>query len=100
MPKFCTECGSKLTDKYRFCPDCGAEIISSLDDEPSGSKQSNQNKQFSNEFNEVLNCDNCGEENSVENIICDGCGIKLKGTITKKNLMPVRFVPMVPGDSK
>jgi tetratricopeptide (TPR) repeat protein len=90
MTKFCTGCGSKLTDTYKFCPDCGAKIISSSEDDPAGLKQSNQNVQASNEFDEALICDNCGEENSVDNIICEGCGIKLKGTIKKKSSQPYK----------
>ena len=84
MIKFCTECGSKLTDTYKFCPDCGAKINSSSEDEPAGLNQSNKDRQSSDEINEVLICENCGEENSVDNAVCEGCGVKLKGTINKK----------------
>jgi tetratricopeptide (TPR) repeat protein len=84
MPKFCTGCGSKLIDKFKFCPECGAKIISSIDEERTRLKQPTQDNQISNEHNEILICDNCGEENSFDNSICDGCGIKLKGSIRKK----------------
>ena len=84
MPKFCTVCGSKLIDNYKFCPECGAKIISTADDEPTRHKESNLDKQHSNEPNEKLICDNCGEENSLDNSICDGCGIRLKDSITNK----------------
>lgn len=84
MPKFCTECGSKLIDQYKFCPECGAKIISSVHQEPAKLKQSNQDKQISKTPKEMLICDNCGEENSIDTSICKGCGIKLTSSISKK----------------
>jgi len=99
MLKFCTECGSKLANDFKFCPDCGTKIISSADDEPTGLKQSNQNDQISKKVSEIIICDNCGEENSVDNVICDGCGIKIKGTISKKIDQPAK-VEIVEQDKK
>jgi len=90
MLKFCTECGSKLANGYKFCPDCGAKIIPSVDNNLSRLKQSNQNNQTSKAVSQIIICDNCGEENSIDNVICDGCGIKLKGTISKKIIPPVK----------
>jgi tetratricopeptide (TPR) repeat protein len=83
MTKFCAECGSKLTDTYKFCPDCGAKIISSSEDEPADLNQSNQTNKTSDEIIDVLICDNCGEENSANNSVCEGCGVKLKRSISK-----------------
>ena len=91
MTKFCTECGSKLTDTYKFCPNCGAKIISSSKDESAGLNQSNQYRQTSDKISEVLICDNCGEENRADNVVCEGCGIKLKGKINKKTSEPHKF---------
>ncbi len=87
MTKFCTECGSKLTQTYKFCPECGAKIISS-EEEPAGLFQSIQSEQTSDEISELIVCDNCGEENSVNNSVCEGCGVKLKGTVSKNTSQP------------
>ena len=83
MTKFCTECGSKLTDTYKFCPNCGVKIISS-EEEPAGPNQFNQSEHPSEEISDLIICDNCGEEHTADNFVCEGCGVKLKGTISKK----------------
>ena len=67
MSKFCPECGLKLEKEFKFCPECGVNL--------ENLKQQNSSN---DEINDVVLCDNCGEENSPENFVCAGCGIKLK----------------------
>ena len=67
MSKFCPECGLKLEKEFKFCPECGVNL--------ENLKQQNSSN---DETNDVIVCDNCGEENSPENFVCAGCGIRLK----------------------
>ena len=68
MSKFCPECGLKLEKEFKFCPECGVNLES----------LSQQNFPPEDETKEVVVCDNCVEENSPENYVCAGCGIKLR----------------------
>lgn len=82
MAKFCTYCGADLQGTYRFCPECGKEIlneVSSDDDQRNGERTEDEIK------NGVVICDNCGDENSAENEICSACGALLK-VKTKKGI--------------
>lgn len=67
MFKFCPECGLKLEKEFKFCPECGFNL-----------ENLNQQNSPNDEIKDVVVCDNCGEENSPENFVCAGCGIKLK----------------------
>jgi len=74
MVSFCTECGAKVELNFKFCPICGSEINSfsstpKLDESVSKTTQ-------------VIVCTNCGEENSLENNVCNSCGVKLDKTKT------------------
>ena len=82
MVSFCTECGAKVEQNFKFCPTCGSEInLSSftqkgLDETISTTEQ-------------VIVCTNCGEENSLERNVCSSCGVKLNkaqlATVTVSN---------------
>jgi cytochrome c-type biogenesis protein CcmH/NrfG len=80
MVKFCPQCGFKLVQEFKFCPECGFEL-ENIKNIPSAVKQSSV---------EALNtvekkiCDNCGEENDMDNLVCSGCGAKLIGITTEK----------------
>jgi len=80
MVNFCTECGGKIEQNFKFCPLCGSEVdISS----------SHLNHDESALITEQVNiCSNCGEENSVESKVCNSCGIILKNTKTETVLIP------------
>ena len=41
-PKFCTECGAKLSEGNKFCSECGAKIVSAAD----SNESSNDNRQI------------------------------------------------------
>ena len=77
MFKFCPECGIKLDKEFKFCPECGVNL-----------GNLNQQNSFDDETEEVVICDNCGEENSSENVVCAGCGIRLKdkAEVKKENI--------------
>jgi len=80
MVSFCTECGAKIEQNFKFCPSCGTEVNNSL---------SPQNKDESALKTEQVNiCSNCGEENSLESKVCDSCGVKLSNTKTETVLVP------------
>lgn len=72
MANFCAECGGKIEKEFKFCPICGSEISTSV----------NENDQKITSKEEVLICSNCGEENSLESNACFSCGVKLDKTKT------------------
>ena len=82
MAKFCTECGSDVIENYKFCPQCGAEIIHPHKSEHWGKKQTTQVGSHTDDVSNIIACDNCGEENSADNSLCESCGVKLKGSIS------------------
>lgn len=41
MPKYCTECGTKVTPSMKYCPECGKKISKSKNN---SKKESNKNK--------------------------------------------------------
>lgn len=69
MVNYCSECGYKLDETYKFCPNCGTELDIR--------KSSNQNNEKSSAAN-LLICTNCGEENPLNETICRACGVKLE----------------------
>jgi tetratricopeptide (TPR) repeat protein len=70
---YCSQCGSRLEKYHNFCPNCGIKISAIKPEQHQPVNQSNDNQL------KVIICDYCGEENSIENLVCSGCGIKLKG---------------------
>ena len=83
MVKFCPECGYKLVREFKFCPECGFELEKIKNDKNAEDQASNETIKETG-FVEKKVCDNCGEENDIENIICSGCGVKLTGAKTGK----------------
>jgi TolA-binding protein len=73
MVSFCTECGAKVEQNFKFCPTCGSEI------NLSSSAQKNLDQAASTK-SQVRVCSNCGEENSIERNVCSSCGVKLDKT--------------------
>lgn len=67
MVKFCPECGVKLEGEFKFCPECGISLEKLKKEKTSGEDVAKPNI-----------CGNCGEENNPENIVCAGCGMKLR----------------------
>ncbi|MFC2119831.1 tetratricopeptide repeat protein [Bacteroidota bacterium] len=84
MANFCAECGSNLNENFKFCPECGSKIISTNLNDPFGKDQTTPGDPSYKKSVEILVCENCGDENPSDNEVCDGCGIKLKGTVTQK----------------
>jgi len=73
---YCAECGFKIGEGFKFCPNCGAEIKSA-----ELTKEQSIDVQI-----EVIICKNCGEENSVDNSVCFSCGVPLNGSKSKKQV--------------
>jgi TolA-binding protein len=84
MASFCAECGSDVNEKFKFCPECGEKIISSNQKENLGTEQTTLSDPKSKKTAEIIICENCGDENPSDNEVCDGCGIKLEGTVIQK----------------
>jgi TolA-binding protein len=85
MQKFCTGCGTIINDKYKFCPECGTEIIKTEQEKNFSIEQTHLENSLSKPTKKVIICDNCGDENDLDANICNGCGAKL----TSKNLKTV-----------
>jgi Tfp pilus assembly protein PilF/predicted RNA-binding Zn-ribbon protein involved in translation (DUF1610 family) len=77
MNNFCSECGYKLESHHKFCPNCGAEVIAKTDDKHHDEKSASE---------KIIVCENCGEDNQVTNETCFSCGVKLKGSVVKKEI--------------
>jgi TolA-binding protein len=75
MAKFCSECGFKLEEQHKFCPNCGQKVgpISSQE------KFSSEKEQTELKKTRIMVCENCGGENQIGNKICSDCGVPLKG---------------------
>jgi tetratricopeptide (TPR) repeat protein len=72
---YCAECGFKIEGEFKFCPNCGSQIISKVTAQDKIKKNSD----------EFIICKNCGEENPSENSECFSCGILIKGNKNRKN---------------
>ena len=49
---FCTNCGSKIDDEARFCPDCGAPVVPEA---PKAEPWEEEKKDFGTKINELNN---------------------------------------------
>jgi tetratricopeptide (TPR) repeat protein len=83
MVKFCPVCGYKLVQEFKFCPECGFELekvrqVTNTEDRVT------LNEPKENIFVDKIICNNCGEENDLENINCYECGAKLTDSITRE----------------
>lgn len=67
---YCPDCGFKIEGEFKFCPNCGSQINSS-------------NKENDVAIQRII-CNNCGEENAIDNTECFSCGIPLKEIRNKK----------------
>ncbi len=84
MAKFCTECGTKIDENYKFCPGCGAIVATHHQiNHSEATKQQVDDSSPEKEISLIV-CDNCGEENSSVNNVCEGCGVKLKGAVSSE----------------
>ncbi len=80
MNKFCKNCGYQLQLEFQFCPDCGTEIPKKPVEEAPLESDNNYISDSNTETqHDLIECDLCGEENSVLNKICSGCGARLSG---------------------
>jgi tetratricopeptide (TPR) repeat protein len=77
MKNFCGECGFRLDQEFKFCPNCGYE----LEGGSNSNKTSNGSK-----YEKFIVCENCGEDNLATNGNCSSCGVKLKGSIIEKGI--------------
>jgi len=71
---YCPECSFKIDGNYNFCQNCGSKISAEFNDHSETSEQSKN----------IIICNNCGEENPIENVNCFSCGVSLKGSVSKK----------------
>jgi len=86
MANFCAECGSNLSENFKFCPECGATIISPNQNDAIETEHTTLSDPKYKKTVEITICENCGDENPSDNELCDGCGIKLEGTVIQKTV--------------
>ncbi len=77
MVKHCPECGYKLDREYNFCPECGFEIRK-IDQSKTESRLEAPAPTIQSDIPAKFLCDNCGEENDINNSVCSSCGAKLR----------------------
>lgn len=92
MANFCAECGSNLNENFKFCPECGAKIISTDQHYTIEKDQTTPGDPPHKKSVELLICENCGDENPSDNEVCDGCGIKLAGNVIQKEVEAIEPV--------
>lgn len=83
MKNFCGECGFKLDGEFKFCPNCGIKLGTFNDDKKSSTNSKHEN---------IIVCENCGEDNSTSNVNCSSCGVKLKGSIVEEEIAKSKSV--------
>jgi len=84
MANFCTECGCKVNERFKFCPKCGTIIVLSNQNKISGTGQTALKESEFKKKVEITVCDNCGDENPSDYEVCNSCGIKLDGSVIHK----------------
>ena len=84
MVKHCPECGSKLEIEYKFCPECGFDLHKILKKSISENQESSFEESNQESPNKIV-CENCGEENDLNNLNCYSCGVKLLNVKTPNN---------------
>ena len=72
---YCAECGFKIEGEFKFCPNCGSQIIPGIIPQDKINRNSN----------EFVICKNCGEENPISISECFSCGVPLRGNKNRKN---------------
>lgn len=76
---FCANCGAKLADGVKFCPECGTKVGAAGG---SGSltqgEQATRNTAFAGG---ILKCPNCGSIVDKLATVCPSCGFKLEGGV-------------------
>jgi tetratricopeptide (TPR) repeat protein len=71
VASYCVECGANVEHNFKFCPNCGSEINLSTVSSPQNLKDA------ASKTRQVIICSNCGDENSLNSIVCHSCGVKL-----------------------
>lgn len=79
MSNFCTQCGSEVSENFKFCPNCGAEIVAHRQNKNQEKEKEVDESKSSQDELSVIVCDNCGEENLQTADTCISCGARLKG---------------------
>lgn len=72
-PAFCSDCGSKLSGNYTFCPGCGKQCAAKTPTKPVPRIYATEPKPKLNKGDEWT-CGDCGTKNSKTAVMCKGCG--------------------------
>ena len=67
---FCSNCGEKLNDGAKFCPECGSSVTTVSED---------STKRKQEYVGKVYKCPNCGMVIDKMTAICSGCGMRISG---------------------
>jgi RNA polymerase subunit RPABC4/transcription elongation factor Spt4 len=62
---FCSNCGARIADNAKFCPECGSPNTSNFSDSPERQQEY---------VGKILKCPNCGEVLKSFEGICHSCG--------------------------
>jgi len=73
---YCADCGFKIEGEFKFCPNCGVQIITRLASLNEAGEKAEK----------LIICKNCGENNPPENSNCFSCGVPLKGIKNTKSV--------------
>lgn len=92
MLNYCTECGAKIEQNFKFCPNCGSELNLS-------NTLTSPNSQTNLEAVEILICSNCGDENALDSNVCHTCGVKLDDAKKGSSLAPTNKKSAQPNSS-
>ena len=75
MKNFCGECGFRLDQEFKFCPNCGNELNAASNSEETSTTTKSE---------KLIVCGNCGEDNLADDVNCSSRGAKLSGSIVEK----------------
>ncbi|MFX1504667.1 MAG: zinc ribbon domain-containing protein [Promethearchaeota archaeon] len=77
MSSYCTNCGTKLEESWKLCPNCGKTLREGVISQVQAPVV---------EINITLICPNCKKPITEEQVICLNCGIQLKQIKSEKGL--------------
>lgn len=87
---FCSNCGKKIDDNIKFCPDCGQQVekIENNNVEKVNEKtietEITKKQEKKRKHNEELICKKCGVKTEEKVKRCPNCGAKLKKPIQRR----------------
>lgn len=75
--KFCPVCGEKQQPDFKFCNNCGSELVHLCHGE-SNTEQECKKEQSNPHESNIQKCPNCGEVLNSFTVVCPSCGYELR----------------------